>query len=93
MVIRNPRSFYEAKRGWAALKMKTYTDSEATVKRVVDDFNMEVEMDGKVLAVHKVAITAQDAKPGNKVLLRYSRKSEATQLPINPIAMRIVSSV
>jgi hypothetical protein len=73
--------------------MKSYIDCDAVVKKIVDDFNMEIEVEGRPLQVKKIAIAAQDAKIGNKVLLRYSRICESTKLPLNPVAMKIISSV
>lgn len=74
--------------------MKTYLDSEATAKKISEDGSLIVELSGGLLVkVNKLMPAAQDPKIGAKVLLRYSRKNTESGMPIDPVAMRIVSSI
>lgn len=74
--------------------MKSYIDTEASVKKVINDSAMLVETsNGTSVQVNRVMPAAQDAKVGGKVLLRYSRQCPTTSVPLNPVAMRLLSSV
>lgn len=92
-MLRNPRSLYESKRGWAALKMKNYRDCDAVVKKNHDGQWLDVEISGQLLKVDKLAQAVEDVKPGQKVQLKYSKLVSGSQLPYNPVAARLVSSL
>jgi DNA ligase-1 len=93
LVLRNPRSFYETKRGWAALKLKTYLECDAVVKKNSNGEWLDVEIDGRILRVTNVSQAVEVVKIGQKVQLKYSKKSNGSQLPHKPVATRIVSSL
>lgn len=89
-MLRNPRSFYETKRGWAALKMKSYLECDAVVKKNHQSQWLEVEIGDKHLKVTKLSQNVEEVKPGQKVQLRYAKVAQETGLPYKPTATRVL---
>ena len=93
LVLRNPRSFYETKRGWAALKMRNYIDSEAVVIKNNDGQSIDVEINGQPMRITKLMPAAEAAKKGQKLLLKYFKVCETSRLPYRPTAIRISPNI
>ena len=89
IVLRNPKSFYESKRSWGALKWKTSQDEEVVLSEIQKNGTFIVKFNDKHLSVTKGTQKLQGTQAGTKLLLRFTKLS-ADGIPQRPVIVRKV---
>ena len=95
IVLRNPKAFYEGKRSWDSLKVKSYSDQEVQIMKAEreNEENTVYTVQGSKFAFCIKAKNNERGggrasyKPGDRILIRYTR-CDGNGIPKNPTIMR-----
>jgi ATP-dependent DNA ligase len=90
LVLRNPRSFYEARRSWGSLKLKSYKEIDCPIVAVDGNHGISVQTGGGIVKVNRGVERIDKVCPGQIAVIKY--RGEIGQLQGEAVVIRVINA-